>query len=132
MVTSDPARQAQVAREHPDARVLASAEELSELADSDLVVVAAPNEAHAPLALEAIDHQLAVVVDKPLAVTAAEAEAVVLRAEQAGVLLTAFQTALETTQLRHTDINTTRVGLLGARASRRRRLAKHRPRWVAV
>jgi predicted dehydrogenase len=36
-----------------------------------------PNDAHAPLALQAIDHQLAVVVDKPLAVTAAEAEAVV-------------------------------------------------------
>jgi scyllo-inositol 2-dehydrogenase (NADP+) len=91
VVTSDPARQEQVTREHPDARVLASPGELWELADSDLVVVATPNEAHAPLALEAIDHQLPVVVDKPLAVTAAEAEAVVLRAEQAGVLLTVFQ-----------------------------------------
>jgi scyllo-inositol 2-dehydrogenase (NADP+) len=91
VVTSDPARQGQVVREHPDARVLASPEELWELAESDLVVVAAPNEAHAPLALEAIDHQLPVVVDKPLAVTAAEAEAVVRRAEQAGVLLTVFQ-----------------------------------------
>jgi scyllo-inositol 2-dehydrogenase (NADP+) len=82
VVTSDPARQAQVAREHPDARVLASPEELWKLADSDLVVVAAPNEAHAPLALEAIGHKLAVVVDKPLAVTAAEAEAVMLRANR--------------------------------------------------
>jgi scyllo-inositol 2-dehydrogenase (NADP+) len=91
VVTSDPARQGQVAREHPGARVLASPDELWELADFDLVVVATPNEAHAPLALEAIDHQLPVVVDKPLAVTAAEAEAVVLRAEQAGVLLTVFQ-----------------------------------------
>jgi scyllo-inositol 2-dehydrogenase (NADP+) len=91
VVTSDPARQGQVTREHPDARVLASPEELWELADSDLVVVATPNETHAPLALEAIEHQLPVVVDKPLAVTPAEAEAVVLRAEQAGVLLTVFQ-----------------------------------------
>jgi scyllo-inositol 2-dehydrogenase (NADP+) len=91
VVTSDPARQGQVAREHPEARVLASPEELWKLEDFDLVVVAAPNEAHAPLALEAIDHQLPVVVDKPLAVTAAEAEGVVLRAEQAGVLLTVFQ-----------------------------------------
>jgi scyllo-inositol 2-dehydrogenase (NADP+) len=91
VVTSDPARQRQVAREYPDARVLASPEELWGLADTDLVVVATPNEAHAPLALEAIDHQLPVVVDKPLAVTAAEAEAVVIRAEQAGVLLTFFQ-----------------------------------------
>ncbi len=91
VVTSDPARQGQVTQEHPDARVVGSPEELWEAADCDLVVVAAPNEAHAPLALEAIGHQLPVVVDKPLAVTAAEAEAVVLRAEQAGVLLTVFQ-----------------------------------------
>ena len=91
VVTSDPARQAQVAREHPDARVVASPEELWEQADFELVVVAAPNEAHVPLALQAIDHRCAVVVDKPLAVSAAEAEAVVLRAEEAGVLLTAFQ-----------------------------------------
>lgn len=91
VVTSDPARQAQVAQEHPEARVVASPEALWELADHDLVVIATPNDAHAPLALKAIEHGLPVVVDKPLGVSAAEAEAVVVAAEQAGVRLTVFQ-----------------------------------------
>lgn len=91
VVTSDPARQAQVAQEHPSARVLPTTQRLWELGEHDLVVVATPNDAHAPLALEAIDRGLPVVVDKPLAVSATEAEAVVLAAEQAGVLLTVFQ-----------------------------------------
>ena len=91
VVTSDPSRQAQVAREHPDAQVLGSPAQLWQRPDHDLVVLATPNDVHAPLALEAIEHAIPVVVDKPLAVTAAEADAVVLRAEQAGVLLTVFQ-----------------------------------------
>src|SRR5581483_11649898 len=49
------------------------------------------NDAHAPLAREAIDHGLPVVVDKPFAVTAEEAEALTAHAEQANVLLTVFQ-----------------------------------------
>jgi predicted dehydrogenase len=91
VVTSDPTRQAEVAREHPDAHVLANPGQLWELSDHDLMVVATPNDVHAPLALEAIARGVPVVVDKPLAVTAPEAEAVVLAAEQAGVLLTVFQ-----------------------------------------
>jgi scyllo-inositol 2-dehydrogenase (NADP+) len=92
VVTSSPERRAQVALEHPDAQVLASPEELWERAeDHDLVVIATPNDAHAPLATGAIDHGLAVVVDKPLAPTASEAEALVVHAERAGMLLTVFQ-----------------------------------------
>jgi predicted dehydrogenase len=91
VVTSDPGRKAQVAQEHPDARVLASPGELWELSDSDFVVVATPNHAHAPLAAQAIDRGVPVVVDKPLAATAAEAEELVRRAAQARVMLTVFQ-----------------------------------------
>ncbi len=91
VVTSDPTRQAQVAEDHPSARAIASPAQLWELAAHDLVVLATPNDAHAPLALEAIDRGVPVVVDKPLAVTAAQAETVVVRAEEAGVLLTVFQ-----------------------------------------
>jgi predicted dehydrogenase len=90
VVTGNPERQAQVAREHPDAQVLTSATQLWERADYDLVVVATPNDAHAPIATAAIDRGLPVVVDKPLAVCAAEAEELVVRAERAGVLLTVF------------------------------------------
>jgi scyllo-inositol 2-dehydrogenase (NADP+) len=54
-------------------------------------VIATPNRTHAPLALEAIRRGVAVVVDKPLAPTADEADAVVRAAADAGVMLTVFQ-----------------------------------------
>jgi predicted dehydrogenase len=92
VVTSSPERRAQAKQEHPDTRILASAAELWKRAeDHDLVVVATPNDTHAPLATEAIARGLAVVVDKPLAMTATEAEALVSRAEQASTLLSVFQ-----------------------------------------
>jgi predicted dehydrogenase len=91
VVTSNPERQARVAQDHPSARIVATPDELWAQADQDLVVIAAPNAAHAPLASEAIARGLAVVVDKPLAVSSDQAEAVVRAAERAGVLLTVFQ-----------------------------------------
>ena len=49
-------------------------DELWQRADEhDFVVIAAPNDAHAPLAERAVDAGLAVVVDKPLAPSAAQA-----------------------------------------------------------
>ncbi|MCW2954016.1 MAG: oxidoreductase domain protein [Conexibacter sp.] len=92
VVTSDPERQAAARREHPGVRLLDHAEELwADAAELDLVVVAAPNRAHAPLARRAIELGLAVVVDKPLAVTAADARALVALARERAVLLTVFQ-----------------------------------------
>jgi scyllo-inositol 2-dehydrogenase (NADP+) len=91
VVTSSPERQAMVARDHPRARTLSSADRLWERDDHDLVVVASPNDTHVPLAAAAIDHGLPTVVDKPLAVTAAGAEQLLARAQRAGVLLTVFQ-----------------------------------------
>jgi scyllo-inositol 2-dehydrogenase (NADP+) len=92
VVTSNPERQALVSREHPDAQVLASSEDLwSRVANHDLVVLATPNDAHAPLAAEALDRGLHVVVDKPLAVTSEEAEALVERSARTSGLLTVFQ-----------------------------------------
>jgi predicted dehydrogenase len=92
VVTSSAERQAQVSREHPGARILNSTAELWErAAEHDRVVVATPNDSHAPLATEAIDRGLPVVVDKPLAITAGEAQALITGAERASQLLTAFQ-----------------------------------------
>ncbi len=91
VVTSSPERQAQVARDHPQARTLSSADRLWERDDHDLVVIATPNGTHAALASAAIDHGLPAVVDKPLAVTASRAEQLVAHAQRAGVLLTVFQ-----------------------------------------
>ena len=54
--------------EHPHAQLLSGPEELWELASAhELVVLATPNDAHVPLALQALEHRLPVVVDKPLA-----------------------------------------------------------------
>jgi predicted dehydrogenase len=92
IVTSDPDRQARAGRDHPDAAVLARPEDLWDRAiDLDLVVVATPNRSHVPLALAAIERGVAVVVDKPLAPTAAEARDVLAAAERSRVPLTVFQ-----------------------------------------
>jgi predicted dehydrogenase len=57
----------------------------------DLVVIATPNATHVPLATTALDAGLNVVVDKPLAVSSADAVDLIERAEAAGRLLTVFQ-----------------------------------------
>ena len=57
----------------------------------DVVVIGTPNVSHVPLATTALEAGLNVVVDKPLAVTSAEAIDVIERAESAGLLLTVFQ-----------------------------------------
>lgn len=91
VVTRDPARAARARAEHPGAEVVADAEEVWERADRlDLVVVAAPNRAHVPLARAAIDRGLAVVVDKPLAIDAHAAREVTEHARERGVPLTVF------------------------------------------
>ncbi len=92
VVTRNPERAAQVAADLPQARVLPAAEDVWTAADDhDLVVVASDNASHAPLAKSALGHGLPVVVDKPLAVTAADAADVVRRAQEAGLFLTVFQ-----------------------------------------
>src|SRR3954454_24694515 len=68
IVTGNPERREQALRDHPGARVVATPDELWERAsEHDFVVVAAPNNVHAPLARRAVDAGLPVVVDKPLA-----------------------------------------------------------------
>ena len=59
--------------------------------DLDLVVVAAPNSAHVPAATAAIEAGLPVVVDKPLAVTTADARGLITLARERNVMLTVFQ-----------------------------------------
>lgn len=91
VVTGDAERGARAREAHPGATVLDRAELVWEqAAELDLVVVATPNASHVPLARAAIDHGLPVVVDKPLAVTAADAAALAEQAEAAGVPLTVF------------------------------------------
>ncbi|MEV6010421.1 Gfo/Idh/MocA family oxidoreductase [Streptomyces sp. NPDC051976] len=92
IVTSDPERRAQARAEHPEVSFAASADELwSRAAGLDLVVLASPNRTHVPLAKAALRAGLPVVVDKPLAGTAAEARELAALAEREGLLLTVFQ-----------------------------------------
>ena len=91
VVTSDPGRRAAVARDHPGAALLDGADAIwSDPGRFDLVVVAAPNRAHADLAERSLREGLPVVVDKPLAVTGADAERLVALSEQTGVPLAVF------------------------------------------
>ncbi|MFE6922691.1 Gfo/Idh/MocA family oxidoreductase [Nocardia sp. NPDC057663] len=92
VVTSSQERAEQAQAEHPGARVWPSADALfAEADDIDLVVIATPNRSHAPLALQALAAGLPVVVDKPFAVTSADADEVVTAAERAGLPLSVFQ-----------------------------------------
>lgn len=91
VVTRDPGRAAQAVSDWPDVEVLPDADELWRRHDVDLVVVAAPNRHHVELARAAVEAGLPVVVDKPLARTAAEAAALVADAARAGVPLTVYQ-----------------------------------------
>ncbi len=81
-------RRAEVAERHPEARVLAGVAELWE--QCDVAVVAAPNRVHVELAEEAMRRGVAVVVDKPLAVEAAQADALVSLARDRRAALTVF------------------------------------------
>ncbi|GII62740.1 oxidoreductase [Sphaerisporangium krabiense] len=90
VVTRDPGRAARVARDHPGARVVPSADELLALG-LDVIVIASPNRTHVPLARAALSAGLPVVVDKPLAGTAAEAVELIGLARERGLMLTVFQ-----------------------------------------
>jgi scyllo-inositol 2-dehydrogenase (NADP+) len=83
-------RAGQVERDHPGTRVMGSAEEL--LADPavELVVVAAPNAVHHELAAAALRAGRHVVVDKPFALTTADADDLIALADAGDRRLSVF------------------------------------------
>ncbi|NUV99813.1 Gfo/Idh/MocA family oxidoreductase [Streptomyces sp. CAI 127] len=92
VVTSNEERRAEARAAHPKVRFADSPDELWERADElDLVVIASPNKTHVPLATAALKAGLPVVVDKPIAGTAAEARELAALAEERGLLLSVFQ-----------------------------------------
>ncbi|GGX89498.1 Gfo/Idh/MocA family oxidoreductase [Streptomyces fructofermentans] len=92
VVTTNPDRQQQARDEFPDVRIAATADELWPRADElDLIVIASPNKTHVPIATAALRAGLPVVVDKPIAGTAAEARELAALAEERGLLLSVFQ-----------------------------------------
>jgi len=78
-----PKRRELVQRQFPGVAVTDSAERAFEKAEA--VVIATPAAAHAPLALQAIQRGLPILVEKPFALSVADAEEVTERAAAAGV-----------------------------------------------
>ncbi|MFI1889149.1 Gfo/Idh/MocA family oxidoreductase [Streptomyces jumonjinensis] len=92
VVTADPERRERARAALPGVRLAERPEELLEHPDRlDLVVIASPNKTHVPLATAALTAGLAVVVDKPIAATAAEARTLAALAAERGLLLSVFQ-----------------------------------------
>ncbi|MEU0116172.1 Gfo/Idh/MocA family oxidoreductase [Streptomyces bobili] len=92
VVTSNPERQEQARAGFPGVRVAGTPDELfARSGDLDLIVIASPNRTHVPLAGTALEAGLAVVVDKPVAGTAAEARELAGLAEKRGLFLSVFQ-----------------------------------------
>ena len=90
VVTTSAARRAELAREHPGVRAYDSLEALA--ADGvAAVAISTPAHTHAPVALRAIGLGIAVVCDKPFALTSADAREVIAEAETAGVALSVYQ-----------------------------------------
>jgi scyllo-inositol 2-dehydrogenase (NADP+) len=91
IATSDPGRQAQARADHPDADVVASVDGLLDRADVEIVVVATPNRWHAPIGIRALEAGRHAVVDKPIAMDAAEAEGLIEAGERSGRILSVYQ-----------------------------------------
>lgn len=72
VVTTDPKRRADVSGRYPQAELLGGADEVWS-GGYDLIVITTPNREHLPLARAALDAGIPIVIDKPVAVTAAEA-----------------------------------------------------------
>jgi scyllo-inositol 2-dehydrogenase (NADP+) len=91
VVTGNPQRAQAATDRYPGLRVVSSVPELlASPQEYDLVVVASPNSSHVPVALAAIRAGLAVVVDKPVAPTAAAARELRDAAAAAGTALSVF------------------------------------------
>jgi len=92
VVTSDAERQSQVRADLPQARIIADPHDAwADLDGIDLVVIAGANRTHVPQALEAAARGRHMVIDKPIAGTADDAQRIVEAAERAGVQVHAFQ-----------------------------------------
>jgi predicted dehydrogenase len=92
VATGNPVRAARARAQYPGVDVAADADALLARADHfDALVVATPNRMHVPIARAALHRGLPVVVDKPLATRAGEAQALVDDFAAAGVPLSVFQ-----------------------------------------
>ena len=90
IVTTDPGRRQQAAESYPNAVIYDSPEQ-AWASGHDLAAIATPNVTHVPFAQAALSNGLNVVLDKPIAPTAAVAAALAELAAEKGALLVPFQ-----------------------------------------
>ncbi|WP_281301014.1 MULTISPECIES: oxidoreductase [unclassified Iodidimonas] len=81
----------QIAHDCPGAAVIGSADDLIGRDDLDLIVVATPNDSHFTYAQKALEAGKHVVVDKPLALDAGQADALIALAQKEKRHLSVFQ-----------------------------------------
>lgn len=85
-------RQEQAKKDFPAAQIYSSYDDLLQNSERiDLVVIATPNKEHAGQAIKAMKAGLAVVVDKPLAISSRECDELINTSVERGVLLSVFQ-----------------------------------------
>lgn len=89
VVTGNPERAAHARACYPAAAVVPEVSQLWDLG-LDAVTITTPNSTHADLARTALDHNLHVVVDKPMATSVAAAESLVAHAAATERLLTVY------------------------------------------
>lgn len=94
IATSSPERAAEARAAHPTARIVPTPEALLDEARAgrlDLVILASPPHVHREQAIAALEAGAAVVIDKPFAPSAADAEAIIAAAHATQRPLTVFQ-----------------------------------------
>jgi len=91
IATSDPVRGARARTEHPEAQVVDTVDEVLARSDVEVVVVAAPNRFHLPIASRALAAGRHVVVDKPMAMDVPEGEELIQAAQRSGRILCVYQ-----------------------------------------
>lgn len=87
----DPSRAAAALMADPEARVHADSLALLEDPDVDIVIISTPPDSHAEWATEALARGKHVVVEKPMALTTRECDALIQRARDAGLALSVYQ-----------------------------------------
>ena len=90
IATSRADRQADARREHPDAAVVESFDDLLGRSDVEIVVVASPNRTHVPLGIRALEAGRDVVVDKPIATDISGAKHLVDAGARTGRVLSVY------------------------------------------
>ena len=86
----DPARAVKAAQDFPGAGVFSDLDEMLARADVDLVTIVTPHNTHAELAVRCLRAGKHVIVDKPMCVTTAEADAMIREAQGRSLTLAVF------------------------------------------